>query len=57
MHGRIGRYRRREEDGGEAYAGDTVQYNPTFGMPIVMLPAATKSYQADEVINDLAGAP
>lgn len=53
LHGRIGWYRRREEDGGEAYAGDMVQYNPSFGAPIVMLPAPTKSYEADDIINDM----
>jgi hypothetical protein len=53
LHGRVGWYRRREQEGGEAYASDITQHNRNFGTPIVMLPSPNKSYQADEVIDTI----
>lgn len=39
LHGRIGWYRRPENQGGGVYAADMVQHQDGFGAPIVMLPS------------------
>lgn len=51
LHGRIGWYRRREKEGGEPFASDMSEHNPSYGTPIVMLPSPNKVYEGDEVID------
>jgi hypothetical protein len=55
LHGRIGWYRRRATEGGEAVAVNTTGYQPGFGTPIVMLPDPNKVYDSDPVINSIWG--
>src|SRR5439155_1319040 len=52
LHGKVGWLRRPDETTIPFFSGTTA-YDPTFGLPIIMLPDPRKTYSGDDVLSIL----